>query len=57
MENYDEIAAVMSRTTGKDVEYDECKGAYVLFTESGEEIVFGYTDEDIIEVVDTLLRM
>lgn len=57
MENYDEIAAVMSRITGKDVEYDGCKGAYVLLTDSGDEIVLGYTDEDIIEVVDALLRM
>ena len=54
---YDEVAEVMSMTTGKRVEFDGCKYAYMLVVDEGENVVIGYADEDIVEIVDTLLRM
>ena len=51
-----EIAYAMSIATGKDVKYDDAKYAYVV-VEGGEEVVAGYADEDVVEIVGTLLRM
>lgn len=56
MYDYDEIAEAMSRATGKEVKYDSVKYAYVIVDE-GEEVVVGWADEDLTEIVDNLLRM
>ena len=56
MDDYDGVADAMGRATGKDVRYDEAKYAYVVI-DGGEEVVVGYADEDLTEIVDNLLRM
>ena len=56
MEEYEAIAAALSLAAGREVVFDPEKFAYVVDDE-GVDLVIGYADEDVVEIVDGLVRM
>lgn len=56
MDEYEKIAESISGATGFDVRFDAQKFAYVALI-GEDEVVAGYAYEDIVEIVDALLRL
>jgi len=56
MDEYYEIAKAMSIATGREIEFDPEKFAYFV-VDGGDRVIAGYADEDVVEIVGSLLRL